>query len=887
MTAELITPEDLRHTVQFYESDGYLVDVITRYVGDGLRRGDACVVCASEPHRRALRTRLDALGDDVADAARTDRLIVVDARETLRQFMTADDRLDRERWRRAVDEVVAGCRPAPGGRIRAYGEMVDVLWGDGRPAVALELEALWNQVARPLGLDVLCAYSLARFRTAGDAAGLARICDAHSHVKPAERYAGVDDAELRRREIVRLQQRALALDAEVSRREAVERELTLREDDLRDLVENAVLGMHWVGPDGCILWANRAELAMLGYTRDEYVGRHLGDVHVDRAVVDDILARLARNDTVTEVEARLRCKDGSVRHVLIDANVWWRDGALVHTRCFTRDVTERKRAHDALAYLHGVTESLSAASTLDEVLDILIGEGVAAIGASSGAVFLVDRAAGALDVLRARGDAPGDLERTRRLPLTMRAPITDCVRDERAIYVESGGRPSDSDHAGVDTTGAEARVALPMVASRRVIGALEFSFDAHHVFDAHERVFLDALAKQGAQAVDRARLFESERAARQAAEAADRRKDEFLAMLGHELRNPLAPIRTALELLRMRGVDGDREQQVIERQVRHLSRLVDDLLDVSRITRGTVELDRRPLEIASVVAKAVEMATPLFEQRAHELVVDVPRHGLVVSGDPVRLAQVVSNLLTNAARYTAPGGHVHVDARGDGAEVVLRVRDDGIGMAPELLPRVFDLFVQGERPRDRQQGGLGLGLALARNLTELHGGSIGAASDGVGQGSTFTVRLPWLAHQGGARSPRPLPRLASPGHRLRILVIDDNVDAAELIAEVLGAIGHDVSLAHDGPAAIAAAAELEPDAALVDIGLPVMDGFEVAARLRELLPGPLRLVAVTGYGQESDKARTRAAGFDEHLTKPVGLEALMTSLAIAAPRRGR
>ena len=358
------------------------------------------------------------------------------------------------------------------------------------------------------------------------------------------------------------------------------------------------------------------------------------------------------------------------------------------------------------------------------------------------------------------------------------------------------------------------------------------------------------------------------------AREADQRKDEFLAMLGHELRNPLAPIATALELMDLKVVGvAQRERDVIRRQVGHLSRLIDDLLDVSRITRGKVQLAKSIVELGGVLAKAVEMASPLLEKRAHQLALDVPRTGLLVDADPTRLAQVFQNLLTNAAKYTEPRGHIAVRARATDEEIVVDVSDDGIGIPGELLPHLFELFRQGERAIDRADGGLGIGLTVARSLCELHGGSISATSAGPDQGSTFTVRLPRaVAPTGLATVADALPRRAT--KRARVLVVDDNIDAAVMLHAYLAHLGHDLAIAHDGPSALELARTFEPEIALLDIGLPVMDGYELARKLREQFGAGLRLVAVTGYGQESDRARAKAAGFDHHVVKPIELEQL-------------
>jgi len=379
------------------------------------------------------------------------------------------------------------------------------------------------------------------------------------------------------------------------------------------------------------------------------------------------------------------------------------------------------------------------------------------------------------------------------------------------------------------------------------------------------------------KAIERARLqmFEQAQTARAEAEAANRSKDEFLAMLGHELRNPLAPMVTALELMSMRG-DGamERERAVIGRQVQHLSRLVDDLLDVSRITRGKIELRRERLSVADLVAKAAEQTSPLFDERRHHLSIDVAPD-LAVYGDSTRLAQIVSNLMTNAAKYTPRDGSIAVSARQAGDRIELAIRDNGIGIPASILPHVFDLFVQAPQSSERPAGGLGLGLTIVKSLVELHGGTVRASSEGPGRGSEFTIDLPAATAVATAAAASRGPRPVS-GTARRILVVDDNEDAALLLADVLDAYGHEARTAFDGPSALRIASEFQPDVAVLDIGLPVMDGYELAERLRNQpsLRG-VRLIAVTGYGQESDRRRSLEAGFQAHLAKPVQIEALV------------
>jgi signal transduction histidine kinase len=370
----------------------------------------------------------------------------------------------------------------------------------------------------------------------------------------------------------------------------------------------------------------------------------------------------------------------------------------------------------------------------------------------------------------------------------------------------------------------------------------------------------------------------AEKLARAAADEAGRAKDDFVAMIGHELRNPLTPIVTALELMRLRGGSVfERERAVIQRQTQHLVRLVDDLLDVSRAARGNLKLERAPIELATALADAIEVASPLFEERDQRLEISVPATGLVVEADRERLAQVVTNLLTNAAKYTPVGGHITVSARAQGDHATFEVADDGAGISPELLSRVFDPFTQERQGLDRKQGGLGLGLAIARQLIVSHEGTIEARSDGPGRGTTIVVKLP-LARGLSApeASSRPVPAAAPDRLARRVLIVDDNPDAVNLLADALVEAGHDVRTAADGPSALEIVTTFVPDIALLDIGLPVMDGYELAGQLKRS-PSLARttLVAFTGYAGDGDRARALASGFSEHFAKPLPIARLL------------
>jgi CheY-like chemotaxis protein/two-component sensor histidine kinase len=357
----------------------------------------------------------------------------------------------------------------------------------------------------------------------------------------------------------------------------------------------------------------------------------------------------------------------------------------------------------------------------------------------------------------------------------------------------------------------------------------------------------------------------------------DRRKDEFLAMLAHELRNPLAPIRSAAQVLRVKGSTLPELQwarDVIDRQVQQMTRLIDDLLDVSRITRGKIELRKEQVDLATVVSSAVEASRPLIEKWGHQLTVMIPEEPVHLDADLTRLSQALSNLLNNAAKYTDKGGQIWLTAERQSDHVLIRVKDTGIGIPTEMLPRIFEMFKQVDRSLERSEGGLGIGLTLVQRLVEMHGGSVEAHSPGVGQGSEFVLRLPLVAKS------ESLPRVPDRQNSTspvscRILVVDDNQDSVDSIAILLRAMGNEVHTAQDGLEAVAAAAEFQPEVVLLDLGLPKLNGFDAARSIREQPGGPERvLIALTGWGQEKDCRRSKEAGFDHHLTKPIDFDVL-------------
>jgi PAS domain S-box-containing protein len=560
-----------------------------------------------------------------------------------------------------------------------------------------------------------------------------------------------------------------------------------------------------------------------------------------------------------------------------------------------RTLQDSERAHRFLADAGvALAQSLDEVDTLRNVAELAIGS-----FADWCWVDLRDPTSGEIvrvAVAGSRQSRPAMAESLNDAPTSIRPdskyPALRALREGEAVLVrdfdEAAWRAAMGGDARLRGHPAPRSVmAVPLRARGESFGALTLARnDATHPYEERDLQFATEVGRRASVAIENARLYATARRDRASAEEASRAKDQFLAVLGHELRNPLAPIATALRLMALRAGNACvSERAIIERQVQHMTRLVDDLLDVSRITRGKVELRRRPVEISDVIAKAVEIASPALEQKQHRLEVDVPSQGLNVNGDAGRLAQVFANLLTNSAKYTPPYGDVSVRATCDRRSVRVSVRDTGMGIAPEVLPHVFEVFVQGAR-RDAVRAGLGLGLAIVRSLTELHGGRVEAQSDGLNQGSEFVVELP-LLETAARETSRPTPRdqPAPVGTPLRVLIVDDNIDAAEMLAEWLVAVGHSVQVAGDGPTALEIATGFKPVVVLLDIGLPVMDGYEVARRLREL-PGcaTTRLIALTGYGQESDHERSRRAGFEDHLVKPVDLDAITQAVSFPPER---
>jgi signal transduction histidine kinase/DNA-binding response OmpR family regulator len=522
-----------------------------------------------------------------------------------------------------------------------------------------------------------------------------------------------------------------------------------------------------------------------------------------------------------------------------------------------------------------LTASLDLERGLDKLVHMLVpafGEyGLVCVNSGDGAESLICRDHSTSDPVRIV---------RHNLPLRLQRAIEDAQREGRRVELRLHGEALDQWPADL----AFARV-LPMIAGDRTIGVVLLAATAYPA-SSNDDSTLAELVSRAAIAFDNAQLYSNlkremarSKEVEEKLQEANRRKDEFLAMLSHELRNPLAPIRGAAEVMRKIAPGDPRiswARDVVERQVGHLAQLVDDLLDVSRITQGKVTLQTEPLELAKVIFHSIETARPHLEAKRQQLAVNVPPAPIWLRGDFARLAQVFGNLLHNAVKYTPDNGRLEVNVDVEQGQVVVAVRDNGIGIDPQLLPHVFELFTQGDRTLDRSQGGLGVGLTVVERLVVLHHGRVDVKSDGIGKGSEFRVALPCMSEvrDFDERDPK-VDRTRAQSSGRRVLVVDDNADAAETVAVFMRLEGHDVRTANDGPQALATYQIFAPEVAIVDIGLPGMNGYEVAKRLR-LGGSRALLIALTGYGQSEDLARSKAAGFQHHFIKPADPSRIQT-----------
>jgi PAS domain S-box-containing protein len=682
---------------------------------------------------------------------------------------------------------------------------------------------------------------------------------------------------------------------DVTQRHETEEQLRRSERQFRQLAD-AMPQIVWTAlPDGAIDYMNRQWTDFTGLPETFGKTGWSEVIHPDDAeTAHEQWAASLRNGTPFEMQIRLRERRQQTYRWHLIRTVAAHDDAGRVVRWFgtSTDINEQKRAAESSRYLAEASAALAGVvdyeSTLQKVanlavphfadwsaVDVVDGDGklrrLAVAHRNAQKVQL------AHELMRQHPPDPRDPNGAFAILRTGKPVIVAEITDEMLMQ---GAKNEEHLHL-IRSLGLKSYICVPLVVSGHPLGVLTFATaESGRTYTDADLALATELAHRASVAIENTQLYEALR-------DADRRKDEFLATLAHELRNPLAPIRNALQILKLPRVDAvtvARSRDMMERQVEHLVRLVDDLLDVSRVMRGKIDLRRERVELAAVVARAVEMVQPLMDAQGHQLSVRLPSESLPIDADPVRLAQVVGNLLTNAAKYTEPGGRTWLTAVRDGDEVELRVRDTGIGIAPQMLSGIFELFVQVDQASTKAQGGLGIGLTLVKNLVEMHDGTVEARSKGLGMGSEFIVRLPTTAlaadadHDGdpGRQQAPALP--AASGYRL--LVVDDNQDGADSLATLLELQGHEVRVALSGAAALEITKAYTPDLVFLDIGMPGMDGYEVARRLRQQ-PGldKVVLAALTGWGQKEDRRRTSEAGFNHHIVKPAEPKAVESVLA--------
>jgi signal transduction histidine kinase/CheY-like chemotaxis protein len=883
------------HSCHLYEAGGASVDArLTDWLAGGMVVGDAALVVATERARAHLREALAARG---LLSAAPGRYLELDAEEMLGRIAPDGAFQEPLFLRHVAPTVRAMSAGAP--NVRVFGQMVDLLWQRGHADSALRLEQAWNRLREAVPFGLSCSLRLPERETPTDAEWLAQLRAEHGQVHACgviHAHDGAGGVETLTSQLAKLQRVTSLLTeaitpADVASIVAKEMRRTLGADEaaLALAIDGgarlAVLA-HTPGGslvDGVTLCEADAPLPLAAAFREgaaviaadrEALARRFPQVaDRARALVTVPLVVMGERLGALGFAFAQPTELGAADRALLEDLARQTACALQRARLYEK----ARAARDRLALLADVTARVSSAKLdLDGIVDAFATE-VTRGFADACAVRLLERPGAPLDLAALRRSPQLSDDEARRF-------LDALVHDEVLARVTATATPQLLSRL------AQSAIVAPLRASGDVHGVIIALRDrAEGRFEDDDLALVQDLADRVGLAVRNALLFREVERERRVAEEANRAKDEFLAMLGHELRNPLSPILTALQLMQLRGGEAlARERQVIERQVRHMTGLVDDLLDLARVTRGKLELERTRIDLADIVARAVEMTSPLLERRAHHLRLDAPS-GLIVDGDSRRLSQVVANLLSNAAKYTPPGGHIRVEVRRDGEAAALTVSDDGIGIEPALLSRIFHAFVQAPRAIDRSEGGLGIGLTIVRRLVELHGGAVSATSGGPGKGSAFSVRLPLVVGAtvapadggGGGALEADLT-----GARRRILVVDDNRDAAEMLGAAFRMLGHDVREAFDGPAALDLLSAYRPDVAFVDIGLPVMDGYELAGRIHAI-DGlqQVPLVAVTGYGQDGDRARSRAAGFAEHVVKPVRLDALTALVDTLAPAR--
>ena len=697
---------------------------------------------------------------------------------------------------------------------------------------------------------------------------------------------------------------------DVTQRKRAEEALRRTETELTDFFENATIGLHWVGPDGTVLRVNQAELDLLGYSREEYVGHHIAEFHVDRNVIDDILARLKAGELLRDYDARMRCRDNSIKHVRINSSVFWDEGKFVHTRCFTRDITDRKRTESRLALQYDVTRILADSTDFIESAQSILEVACEHLDWDVGALWMVDRendVIRCLDFCKKPGVSVDEFEKLSRATAFSKGTgfpgqIWDTGEPARINNVTTD--PNFPRAPVAEREGLHGGFGFPILLGKEVLGVLEFFSREIREPDNELLKMVGSLGGQIGQFTkrkraeeERADFLERERAARTDAEKANRLKDEFLATVSHELRTPLNAVIGWSRMLRSGRLDPESSShalEVIERNAWAQKQIIEDILDVSRVITGKLQLNLGPVDLVAIVDAALDAVRPALEAKEIKIETIIDADLRIISGDADRLQQVVWNLLSNAAKFTPGGGKVEVRMSHNTTHVQIDVSDTGPGIDPAFLPHMFERFRQADGSTTRTHGGLGLGLAIVRHLVELHGGVITAENRTDGPGAIFSVklRLPsgelrqeTLAGAMAVFEDEEAEPVSLEG--LRILIVDDERDTLDLVTMELTQHGARTVGATTAAEALEKLDQSEFDVLISDIAMPGVDGYGLIRMVRKQEAGKERripAVALTAYASVQDRMRAILAGYNTHVAKPVEANELVTVVAGLAGR---
>jgi PAS domain S-box-containing protein len=686
---------------------------------------------------------------------------------------------------------------------------------------------------------------------------------------------------------------------DIGRRKRDEQALRRSQSELTDFFENASIGLQWLSADGTILRANQAELDLLGYTRDEYIGRNVAEFHYDQEAAEDILERVRRGEIIRDYEARLVCKDGSIKTVRIDSSSYFEDGKFVHARCFTRDITDRRRTEHRLALQYAITRIVSRSIDFVEGTHEILETVCESLGWQVGILWAVDHQEEVLRCVDVWHDSVLDMREFENA-CRLRTFSREIGLPGR---IWSGGKPAWIPNLKKDgnfpraplaeRAGLRAGFGFPILLGDEVIGVIEFFSQEIRQPDEELLEMIGSVGSQIGQFQERKRAEEKlahllvrERSARADAEKANRLKDEFLATLSHELRTPLNAVIGWSRMLKSGRLDLESSTHaidVIERNAWAQKQIIEDILDVSRVITGKLQLHLGPVNLVSVVNAALDAVRPAFEAKDIKVETNYEQGLKIVTGDADRLQQVVWNLLSNASKFTLPGGEVGITVTQDRTHAQIEISDTGPGIAPEFLPHVFERFRQADGSTTRTHGGLGLGLAIVRHLVELHGGLIGVENATVRSGAVFSVKMPLPSGEVAPAASQTTPPAEQHADAdladLKILVVEDEVDALDLLSIDLREHGAQVTGVASASEALDLLREQGFDLLISDIGMADTDGYSLIKQVREREGDDehhLPAIALTAYARAQDRLRAIAAGYNTHVAKPVEIRELVS-----------